>query len=132
MSLPKISVDIQGEKEVVRELKKLEDRGKSKLLDAAVAGAEFLKPKIQAAIPVNNEDSRHLRDNIKIVKGRRKKATNQSANVEVGRKSVDYGFHLEAGTQHMEGRKFMRNTADRYAEEVANVVTKKFLDSLGV
>ena len=130
--MPRILVDIRGEKEVIQELKKLEDNGKSKLLDAAVAGCEFLKPKIQDAIPINNEDDRHLRDNIKVVKGRRKKSTNQSANIEVGKRSVDYGFHLEAGTQHMEGRKFMRNTADKYAEEVANIVTKKFLDSLGV
>jgi HK97 gp10 family phage protein len=130
--MPRIYVDISNTKEVIEDIKRLEDRGKKKLLDAATEGAKFLKPKIQAAIPVNNENDKHLRDNIQVQKGRQRTAAVQSASVVVGKRSVDYGFHVETGTQHMEGRKFMRNTADTYAEEVSAVIVQNLLDSLGV
>lgn len=130
--MPRIYVDVQGADEAIKDLKSLEDKGKSKLLDAATEGAKFLQPKVKAAIPVNNEDDKHLRDNIQVQKGRQRTAIVQSASVIVGKRAVDYGFHVEAGTKKMTGRKFMRNTADRYSEEIANIVTQKFLDSLGV
>jgi HK97 gp10 family phage protein len=128
----RVYVDVSDFDDVIKAMSELEDKGKSYLNEATEAGAKYLHPKIKENVPVNNEDDKHLKDNIKISKSRSRRKGVGQTQVVVGKKSVDYGFHVEAGTRKMAGRFFMRRTADDEAEKVAEVVVEAFLKKLGV
>lgn len=132
--MPKVYVSVDGVKEIIQDLKSMGDKGKAVLQEAAQKGAEHLQPKIQAAIPVSDADSKHLRDNIRIKKARGRRSAVQSADIIIGtnRKKYDYGFHFETGTYGKEGSKVIRRTTDKHAAEVANKMVEHFLDRLGV
>jgi HK97 gp10 family phage protein len=128
----RVYVEVDGFNDVINKMAQMEDKGKSCLNEATEAGAKYLQPKVKTNIPVSNEDDKHLKDSIKISKSRSRKKGVGQTQVVVGKKSVDYGFHVEAGTRKMAGRSFMRHTADDEAEAVAEVVVEAFLKKLGV
>lgn len=133
----RVYVAIDGIDAMVREMSRMEDKGKSVLDAVALAGAEYANPKIRAAVPVNDEDSQHLRDNIKTVKSRRKNKTKSSAQVTVGAKAAEYGFHLEAGHmtqdgQHVPARPFIRATVDKESDAIGAAMGEAFIRGVGL
>jgi HK97 gp10 family phage protein len=129
-----VRVEIDGLDAIVNELANMPDKGKSVLHNAVNKGAEHLRPKIQASIQRgDSKDGKHLKDAIRLRKAKPKKKTMQSADVVGGKgKSVDYGFHVEAGTRKTKGKSFMRRTTDQNAETVANIVMDETEKGLGV
>jgi HK97 gp10 family phage protein len=130
--MARVNVEIDDIRELIKDLKKMADKGKSALDAAALAGAEYAKPRIQQAIKLGTEDDIHLRDNIKVKKSRRKHRFKSSAFVEVGKKSVDYGFHLETGTSKTKAQPFMRDTVDKNAEQIAEEMGKTWVEKVGL
>ena len=128
----RVFVEVDGFDDVTNAMKALEDKGKSCLNEATEAGAKYLQPKIRSSIPMDNTDDKHLKDAVKISKSRSKKKGVGQTQIVVGKKSADYGFHVETGTRKMKGRGFMRRTADEEAEAVAEVVVQAFLNKLGL
>lgn len=129
-----VDVQLEGLAEIVKELARMPEEGKKKIHQAVNKGAEHLLPKIQSSIQRGEAKSgTHLKDAIKIKKAKVSNKTSQSADIVGGKgKSVDYGFHVEAGTRKTAGKNFMRSTTDANAEEVANIVIDELLNSLGV
>ena len=132
--MARVRVEIDGLNEIVNELARMPDGGKAVLHNAVNKGAEYLHPKIKASIQRgDSKDGKHLKDAIRVRKAKPKKKTFQSADVVGGRgKSVDYGFHVEAGTRKTKGKNFMRQTTDSNAETVANIVMDEIERGLGV
>lgn len=130
--MARITVEIEGIEEVLKAFEKLGDDSKLVLHAAVNKGAEQLAPLIKANIPVGSEDDIHLRDAIKISKAKPKKTLKQSANINVGKKSADYGFHVETGRKGVSPRPFMRSTTDQHQAEIAETVANEILDRLGL
>lgn len=130
--MARVMVEIEGIEEVLAAFDKLGDDSKLVLHAAVNKGAEVLAPKIKANIPVGSENDVHLRDAIKISKAKPKKTLKQSANINVGKKQADYGFHVETGREGVSPRPFMRSTTDQHQAEIADIVANEILDRLGV
>lgn len=136
--MPKVTVQVEGYKEVINSLNSLGDTAKRVLEESAKAGAEYLRPIIQSAIPSSNDgDSKHLKDAVKLKKARLRRRDIQSADVVIGgNKDVDYGFHFETGhkgkKKRVEGTKVIRTATDNHAERAANIVAEHLLDKLGL
>lgn len=130
--MARVTVEIEGLNEVLAAFQKLGDDSKLVLHAAVNTGAEALAPKIQANIPVGSSDDVHLRDAIKVSKAKPKKTLKQSANINVGKKSADYGFHVETGRKGVAPKPFMRSTTDQYQNEIAEMVANEILDRLGL
>ncbi len=137
--MPQVWVTIDGLKEVIDEFTKLPEKGINAMSGAVNKGLDFLEPKIRAAIPVDDttDDDEHLRDNLKIRKAKGKNVKQGGDVYTKGSKNSDYGFHLEAGHATKKGRRikarpFMRETTDKCAEDIANLVVDSILDGMGV
>jgi len=122
---------------MIREMSRMEDKGKAILDAVALAGAEYALPRIQSAIPVGDDNSARLRDNLKAVKSRRKTKTKSSAQVVVGAKAAEYGFHLETGHmtksgQHVPAKPFIRNTVDSENEAIGRAMGEAFIKGVGL
>jgi HK97 gp10 family phage protein len=132
--MPRVIVEIDNMKEVLEELLKMPEEGKTKLHQAVNKGAEKLHPLIQAAVKRgDSENGHHLKDAIRLRKAKPKKSAYQSADIVGGKgKQVDYGFHAEVGTKKMKGRSWFRNTTDANAEDISNTVVDELLRILGV
>jgi len=133
----RVNVTIDGIDEMIRDISRMADKGKAILDKVALAGAEYAQPKIQAAVPVGGEDNTHLRDNLKVKQTKRKNKTKSSAQVEVGAKAADYGFHLEVGHmtksgQHVPAKPFIRNTIDSESESIGRVMGEVFIREVGL
>ena len=128
--MPRVYIQIEGIEEMIQQIKQIDDRGKAILDKAAMAGAEYAEPKIRQAVPVGDADGRHLRDAIKSKKSRKKSKVKSSASVNVGKSSSPYGFHLEAGTKKMDGKKFIRDTVDHEHLKIAEAMANKFIEGL--
>ncbi len=135
--MPRVYVDVENLKEIVAELARMPEVGKDILHEAVNKGAEYLLPKIQQKVPVNNDDDVHLKDNIKLSKAKRQKSVKQTATVKISGKDADYGFHVETGHMSIKGRHipanpFMRSTTDANADKAAQIVVEHILDRIGV
>jgi HK97 gp10 family phage protein len=133
----RVSVDIQGIDEMIADMKKMQDKGKSILNAVAMAGATYTLPRIKTAIPIGNEDDAHLKDNIKTKKVAKKSPVRSSALVEVGAKDAEYGMHLEVGHRtpkggHVPAHPFIRNTIDADSEEIGRVMGEAFIKGVGI
>ena len=129
-----VNVEIEGLDEIVDELTRMPEEGKKKLHQAVNKGAEYLRPKISGAINRGKgKKGKHLKDSVRVRRAKAKKSTKQSADVVIGGgKEVDYGFHVETGTQDTKPKNFVRDTTDKENERVANILIDDLLDSLGV
>ena len=129
-----VDVEVEGLKEVVAELARMPEEGKKRIHMAVNKGAQYLLPHIIRSIERGGvKKGAHLKDAIRLRKAKPRRRTSQSADIVGGRgKTVDYGFHVEAGTRTMEGKSFMRKATDREAEAVANIVINDLLRGLGV
>jgi len=132
INLARVTVEIEGMNEVLAAFKKLGDDSKIVLHAAVNKGAEQLEPLIKSNIPVGSLDDIHLRDSIKISKAKPKKTLKQSANIIVGKKQADYGFHVETGRKGVPPKPFMRSTTDKHQDQIADTVANEILDRLGL
>lgn len=130
--MARIDVEVEGFEEVLRALTQLGNESKVILHGAVNKGAEYLAPKIKANIPIGSSDDLHLRDAIKISRARPKRTIKQSASINIGRRSANYGFHVETGREGVAPRPFMRSTADHYQSGVAEEVAKEIFERLGM
>ena len=130
--MARVTVGIVGMNDVLASFKKLGDDSKLILHAAVNKGAEVLAPKIKSNIPVGSDDDIHLKDAIKISKAKPKKALRQSANIIVGKKSAEYGFHVETGRKGVPPNPFMRSTTDQYQATISDIVANEILDRLGL
>ena len=133
----RVNVEILGIEDMIADMKKMQDKGKSVLNAVAMAGAEYALPKIKNAIPVGSEDDTHLKDNIKAKKMAKKSDVKSSAVVEVGAKAAEYGMHLEVGHRtpkggHIPAHPFIRNTIDADSEEIGRVMAEEFIRKVGI
>lgn len=130
--MARVTVEIEGMNEVLKAFEKLGEDSKLVLHAAVNKGAEQLAPLIKAKIPFDTESDIHLRDAIKVSKAKPKKTLEQSANINVGKKSADYGFHVETGRNGVPAKPFMRSTTDQHQAEIAETVANEILDRSGL
>lgn len=140
--MPIVRVQVIGMDQLIRDMRRMADRGKSALEAAAMAGAEYMAPKIRDAIPLGDEDSTHLKDKVKTVKVRRKNKLKGSANVEIGSNAKDYryAFHLETGhrigksgsenRRKVPEKRFVRNTVDPNVRDTVDKMAEVFAESV--
>jgi hypothetical protein len=133
----RVYVTIDGISNVLNELKKMDDKGKAILDDVAMAGANYAQNPVIKAIKPNTEDDRHLIDNVKTKKVRRKNKVKSSALLDAGSGKTPYGFHLETGHVTKKGKRvpavpFMRSTIDRESENIGRVMGEVFIKKVGV
>lgn len=130
--MAKIKFEMDNLNEVLDSFKKMEDDARLILHTAVNKGAEHLAPLIKSNIPISSMDDIHLRDSIKISKAKPKKTLKQSTIIRVGKKSADYGFHLETGANGAKPVPFVRATTDKHQERVADIIGNTILDRLGL
>jgi len=137
----RVYVEIEGMQDVIDEFKTMPDKGKAVLDDAAMAGANYTLPLIQAAIPLNSQDDIHLKNSLKAKKLKKKSLVKSKAAVVVGARSANYGFHLETGhrVQTDDGRSFevpakpfIRNTVDPINDKISEVMAEELLRGVGL
>jgi HK97 gp10 family phage protein len=133
----RVRVQIEGMDELINDIKKMQDKGKSVLDAVAMAGANYAKGPVQSAIPVSSEDGKHLRDNTKPKKMRKKNPLKSSALLDVGGSKTPYGFNLETGHmtkkgKHVPANPFMRSTIDKESENIGRVMGEEFIKRVGV
>ena len=133
----RVSVDIQGIDEMIADMRKMQDKGKSVLNAVAMAGATYALPRIKNAIPIGSEDDTHLKDNIKTKKVSKKSPVKSSALVEVGAKAAEYGMHLEVGHRtpkggHVPAHPFIRTTIDADSDEIGRIMGEEFIRKVGI
>lgn len=137
--MPRVYVQVEGWKEVQQQLIALGEKSKDLLHEAVNKGAEYLQPKLRDNIKAgNDEDNAHLRDTVRLSKAKRKKTTKQTALVKIGGiKGVEYPMHLETGhmtedKKHVPAKPYVRSSADKNADKVAEIAVNHLLDRLGV
>ena len=133
----RVYVTIDGIEELINEIKKMDDKGKAVLDDVAMAGAKYAQNPVTNAVPLNNEDDKHLKNNVQTKKVRIKNKVKSSALLEAGDNKTEYGFHLETGHvtksgKHVPPVPFMRATIDRESEEIGRVMGEEFIKRVGV
>jgi HK97 gp10 family phage protein len=134
----RVSIEIIGIEDMIADMKKMQDKGKGILNAVAMSGATYALPKIKEAIPPgDDEDTTHLKDNIKTKKSAKKSDVKSSAVVEVGAKAAEYGMHLEVGHRtpkggHVPAHPFIRNTIDADSEAIGRVMAEEFIRKVGI
>lgn len=133
----RVYVTFDGIDGLINEFKKMDDKGKAVLDDVAMAGAKYAQNPVINAIKLNTEDDKHLRDNVKTKKVRRKSKVKSSALLDAGNSKTPYGFHLETGHitkkgKHVPARPFMRATIDKESENIGRVMGEEFIRKVGV
>ena len=133
----RVYVTIDGIRNMINELKKMDDKGKAVLGDVAMAGAKYAQQPVISAIKIGNDDDRHLRDNVKTKKVRRTNKVKSSALLDAGNSKTPYGFHLETGHitkkgKHVPATPFMRATIDRESENIGRVMSEEFIRRVGI
>lgn len=130
--MARVFIEIDNLKEVLDKFKEMEDDAKLILHEAVNKGAEKLASLIKSNIPNGSSEDLHLRDAIKISKAKPKKTVRQSANINVGKKQADYGFHVETGRKGVTPKPFMRSTTDQHQGEIADIVVDVIFERLGL
>jgi HK97 gp10 family phage protein len=133
----RVRVEIDGMDELINDIKKMQDKGKSVLDAVAMAGAEYAQNPVKSAIKPSTEDDKHLRDNVKTKKLKKKNPLKSSALLDAGGGKTPYGFHLETGRitkkgKHVPAVPFMRSTIDRESENIGRVMGEVFIKKVGV
>lgn len=130
--MARVTVEIEGFKEVLDSLVKLGDDSKLVLHAAVNKGAEQLAPLIKQNIKLGTVDDIHVRDSVRVSKAKPKKTVRQSANILIGNKKSDYAFHLETGRKGVAPKPYIRNATDQNHDKIAETVASEILDRLGL
>lgn len=120
--MPKFTVDLSGEKELISELKKLEAATRAKYLQAAImAGAEVVRKEASARAP--KRTGRLAANIITEIEGN---TSADRASVKIGpSKEAFYGMFVELGTSKMSARPFLRPAIDAKKDEVEATVARE-------
>jgi len=124
----KITVNITGEKKLLKKLRELPDEIAGEHLEkAALEGAEIIREEASNRAP--RRTGRLAANIIKEVK----KTKKDSATVEVGpAKEVFYGMFVERGTSKMRAKPFLRPAIDEKKNEAEKAVINALKRRLGL
>lgn len=136
-----LEVRIQGMHEIIRDLRRLDDRGKSILNDVALSGAQFAAPQLANTIPPSDDD-KHIKDKVKAKSNKRKSKYTAAASVTIGSaaKGYNYAFHYETGykmtlkdgsIKRVPPAKTVRRKFDQIKRQIADHMGNEFVQRVG-
>lgn len=122
----KVKTTVEGAKELVKDIKAMEDAAADVMMSGAKAGGKIALEDAKRNCPV---DTGALRDSLHLTEG---KATKIKATVQVDYdKSLKYGTHVELGSRGRPANPFLRNAVDNNQERINAAIVAEISKAVG-